>query len=120
MVFKFSDTHLKLLDDSDSRASKESSKTALSSNKPTWTWCQITNSSKLKKSTNQDSQRLLVQFIEISPKIFSDDIKAQEKEINISTSSISHETRSQLNAELQMRPSNFSDATQRLMVTTDI
>ena len=43
-------------------------------------------------------ERYTLQFIDISAKIFYDDIKAQEKFMSVITSTISHEMRNPLNS----------------------
>ena len=52
----------------------------------------------IKKSKIKNSDRLLLQFIDIDGKIFYDDVKAQEEYMNITTSTISHEMRNPLNS----------------------
>ena len=52
----------------------------------------------IKKTLSTKTQRLILQLIDISPKIFYDDMKAQEEYMNITTSTISHEMRNPLNS----------------------
>ena len=98
MVFMFSDESLNLLDGTDFNHIREALtnctifKDADVEIVPTYKFFQI------KKSLIPNSNRMLIQFIDISAKIFYDDVKAQEEYMNITTSSMSHEMRNPLNA----------------------
>ena len=64
---------------------------------PTYNFFQIKKSHII--SVNK-SKRYTLQLIDISAKIFYDDIKAQEEYMSITTSTISHEMRNPLNSIL--------------------
>ena len=98
MVFMFSDQNLTPLDGNEYTQIQEVLKDcAIFSDQgievvPKYKFFQI------KKSQIPNSKRLLLQFIDISAKIFYDDLKAQEEYMNITTSSVSHEMRNPLNS----------------------
>ena len=98
MVFMFSDQNLKLLDGNDYTQMQDVLKNCAIFRDadidvvPKYKFFQI------KKSFIPNSKRLLIQFIDISAKIFYDDVKAQEEYMNITTSTISHEMRNPLNS----------------------
>ena len=53
---------------------------------------------KTKIISNNQTSRYTLQLIDISAKIFYDDLKAQEEFMSITTSTISHEMRNPLNS----------------------
>ena len=63
---------------------------------PTYKFFQIKRS--MSQTTEEDKNRHTLQFIDISAKIFYDDIKAQEEFVSLGTSTISHEMRNPLNS----------------------
>ena len=98
MVFLFSDESLRLLDGNDFNKIRDMLKDCTIFKEadldvvPSYKFFQI------KKSFIPNSNRMLIQFIDISAKIFYDDVKAQEEYMNVTTSSMSHEMRNPLNA----------------------